>query len=417
MKILQLGKFYPIRGGVEKVMWDLTRGLSGRGVDCDMLCAMLPGDGFDEADAPLVEDGPQERGVRAVIRFNDHGRVICVKSMAKVAATMLSPSMVFWLRRHAREYDIIHVHHPDPMACLALWLSGYKGRVILHWHSDILKQKGLLTLYRPLQKWLVRRAEKIVGTTPVYVAQSPDLQSAQHKVTYLPIGIEDNIRIVSVSMSSDGDCTPDDASLRSAPPQAVPPLSLPRVARSAGGQSPSPDRETTIFSLGRLVEYKGFKYLIEAAALLPENYHVLIAGKGPLKEELQSQIDAVAPGRVELLGFVSDARARELYNACDVFVLSSVMKTEAFGIVQLEAMSCGKPVIATHIPGSGTDWVNEDGVSGKNVPSCDAKALAEAIMEVCGEGYEDFSQGARARYEKLFTFDRMVEGALKIYEN
>ena len=165
------------------------------------------------------------------------------------------------------------------------------------------------------------------------------------------------------------------------------------------------------------MEYKGFKYLIEAAALLPENYHVLIAGKGPLKEELQSQIDAVAPGRVELLGFVSDARARELYNACDVFVLSSVMKTEAFGIVQLEAMSCGKPVIATHIPGSGTDWVNEDGVSGKNVPSCDAKALAEAIMEVCGEGYEDFSQGARTRYEKLFTFDRMVEGALKIYEN
>ena len=378
MKILQLGKFYPIRGGVEKVMWDLTRGLSGRGVDCDMLCAMLSGDGFDEADAPLVEDGPQERGVRAVIRFNDHGRVICVKSMAKVAATMLSPAMVFWLRRHAREYDIIHVHHPDPMACLALWLSGYKGRVILHWHSDILKQKGLLTLYRPLQKWLVRRAEKIVGTTPVYVAQSPDLQSAQHKATYLPIGIEDSIRNGAQARNADG---------------------------------------ITVFSLGRLVEYKGFKYLIEAAALLPENYHVLIAGKGPLKEELQSQIDAVAPGRVELLGFVSDARARELYNACDVFVLSSVMKTEAFGIVQLEAMSCGKPVIATHIPGSGTDWVNEDGVSGKNVPSCDAKALAEAIMDVCGEGYEDFSQGARTRYEKLFTFDRMVEGALKIYEN
>ena len=378
MKILQLGKFYPIRGGVEKVMWDLTRGLSGRGVDCDMLCAMLSGDGFDEADAPLVEDGPQERGVRAVIRFNDHGRVICVKSMAKVAATMLSPAMVFWLRRHAREYDIIHVHHPDPMACLALWLSGYKGRVILHWHSDILKQKGLLTLYRPLQKWLVRRAEKIVGTTPVYVAQSPDLQSAQHKATYLPIGIEDSIRNGAQARNADG---------------------------------------ITVFSLGRLVEYKGFKYLIEAAALLPEDYHVLIAGKGPLKEELQSQIDAVAPGRVELLGFVSDARARELYNACDVFVLSSVMKTEAFGIVQLEAMSCGKPVIATHIPGSGTDWVNEDGVSGKNVPSCDAKALAEAIMDVCGEGYEDFSQGARTRYEKLFTFDRMVEGALKIYEN
>ena len=100
-----------------------------------------------------------------------------------------------------------------------------------------------------------------------------------------------------------------------------------------------------------------------------------------------------------------------------MFVLGSVMKTEAFGIVQLEAMSCGKPVIATHIPGSGTDWVNEDGVSGLNVPPCDAKALAEAMVNVCGDGYEAFSRGARERYERLFTFDRMIEGALKTYED
>ena len=120
MKVLQLGKFYPIRGGVEKVMWDLTSGLSARGIDCDMLCAELEKD--------------------EIIHLNEHGRVICLKAWMKKAATMIAPKMISWLRKHKDEYDIIHVHHPDPMACLALRLSGYKGRVILHWHSDILKQ-------------------------------------------------------------------------------------------------------------------------------------------------------------------------------------------------------------------------------------------------------------------------------------
>ena len=378
MKILQLGKFYPIRGGVEKVMWDLTRGLSARDVDCDMLCAMLRSDGFDESEQPLVELG-EEKTVRAVIRFNEHGRCICVPALCKLAATMMSPAMIFWLRRHAREYDIIHVHHPDPMACLALWMSGYRGRVVLHWHSDILKQKGLLTLYKPLQRWLVHRADLVRGTTPAYVSQSPDLQGCQDKVGYLPIGIEDNMR--------------------------------------KDVQNPE-DGKVTVYSLGRLVEYKGYRYLIEAARYLPERYRIVIAGKGPLRDELQAQIDALPdPGRVQLLGYVSDAQARELYNGCDLFVLSSVMKTEAFGIVQIEAMSCGRPVVATNIPGSGTSWVNEHGVSGLNVPICDPRALADAIMGICEdrERYRQYCRDARARYESLFTYDRMIDGALAIY--
>ena len=111
-----------------------------------MLCATL--------------DAPQ------VIEFNPHGCCICLKAWKKVAATMICPAMIGWMRSHCREYDIVHVHHPDPMACLALRLSGFKGRVVLHWHSDILKQKGLLKLYLPLQRWLIRRADRIVGTTP-----------------------------------------------------------------------------------------------------------------------------------------------------------------------------------------------------------------------------------------------------------
>lgn len=347
-------------------MWDLTEGLASRGIDCDMLCAMTARDGLS--------------GRYMTIEMGKHGRCICARAWKKVAATMISPAMICWLRRHKNDYDIIHVHHPDPMACLALRLSGYKGRVILHWHSDIIKQKGLLKLYRPLQNWLIRRAETIVGTTPVYVAQSPDLRLAADKLAFCPIGIHDNLR---------------------------------------DSRAEIPESDTvTVLGLGRLVEYKGFRYLIDAAGYLPDNYRVVIAGGGPLEGELRSRISAEGlEGKVVLEGFVSDERARELFNSCSVFVLSSIMKTEAFGIVQIEAMSCGKPVIATHIPGSGTDWVNADGQSGLNVPVCDAEAIAEAAMKICGsrKDMERFGKGARKRYEEMFTIDGMIDNIMEIY--
>lgn len=368
MKILQLGKFYPIRGGVEKVMWDLTRGISARGVDCDMLCACLK----DE-----MPDGGE-------IRFNEHGKVICVPAWKKVAATMLSPAMVRWLRKHCGEYDAIHVHHPDPMAALALRLSGYKGRVILHWHSDILKQKFLLTFYKPLQSWLIHRADRIVGTTPVYVAQSPYLKKVQGKTSYVPIGIE--------QVQYDDNAV---ARLRALYPG-----------------------KKIVFSLGRLVGYKGYRYLVEAASLLPEEYVVVIGGEGPLRGELSAQIEALGlKNRVFLIGYLEAEVAATWFGACDIYVMSSVWKTEAFGIVQIEAMSCGKPVVATRIPESGVSWVNEHGVSGLNAEIEDARSLADAILEITAncDNFASYSANALKRYRSLFTLDAMIDNVLDLY--
>ena len=102
---------------------------------------------------------------------------------------------------------------------------------------------------------------------------------------------------------------------------------------------------------------------------------------------------------------------------CDLFCLSSVQKTEAFGIVQIEAMSCGKPVVATRIPQSGVAWVNSDGESGLNVAPRDARALAHAIMTVCSDDalYQRLSSGARERFDKIFTYDKMIDNTLTIY--
>ena len=382
MKILQLGKFYPIRGGVEKVMWDLTHGLADRGIACDMLCAMLKTDKVEPSHADLAT----ETGEGLVITLTPQNRIICVPAFAKKAGTMLSPAMVGWMRKHAAEYDIIHVHHPDPMAALALRFSGYKGRVFLHWHSDIVAQKFFLLFYLPLQEWLIQRSEKIIGTTPVYLESSPVLSHVQDKTVCIPIGI------APVTYDMDG---------------------------AEKFRSLYPGKKI-VFALGRLVPYKGYEYLIDAADYLPDNYIILIGGVGPLREELEERIQKQhLQKKVRLLGYIQQEDLAELYGACSVFVMSSMMKTEAFGIVQIEAMSCGRPVVATTIPGSGVSWVNENGFSGLNIPPRDARSLALAINAVCQDEdvYMRFSAGAMERYETVFTSRIMIDRVIKVYEN
>ena len=379
MRILQLGKFYPIRGGVEKVMWDLTEGLAAKGIACDMLCCMTPGSTPDEKDAPRHT----LEGKNHCLRFSEKSRVVCVPAFARLAATMLSPAMVRWLRKHRDEYDILHIHHPDPMAALALRLSGFKGKVVLHWHSDIVSQQMLLKLYRPLQSWLIRRADVIIGTSPVYLEASPWLKDVQDKCRVVPIGIH---------------------------PIVADPVRTEALRRRFEGK-------TLLLAIGRLVPYKGFSYLVDAMQHLPENFHLALCGEGPLRPELEAQIARNGlGGRISLEGYLSAEAIPSWFEAADVFVMSSVMKSEAFGIVQIEAMSCGTPVVATRIAGSGVAWVNQDGVSGRNVSSRTPEALAKAILEVAADA-KSYGEGARRLFEERYSYERMIESVLDIYRN
>ena len=139
---------------------------------------------------------------------------------------MLSYDIIRKLRKICKDYDIIHIHHPDPMVALALKMSGYKGKVVLHWHSDILKQKMLLKFYRPLQNWLINRSDLIIGTSPKYLDESPHLKGTTKRKIAVPIGIE--------------------------------PI-IPEVEKVAKIRKNYPNKKI-IFSLGRLVGYKGYQY-------------------------------------------------------------------------------------------------------------------------------------------------------------
>ncbi len=348
------------------MMYDLMLGLSNNKVCCDMLCASA------ENHAP------------GSVKINKYSNMYIARTKWKLAATMISPSMISILRRIASNYDIIHIHHPDPMAAMALFFSRYRGRVVLHWHSDIMTQKHLLKFYEPLQNWLIKRADVIVGTSENYIDHSIPLKNVVFKTKAIPIGIE------------------------------------PLKANSAQVhklKARYPDKKI-IFSLGRLVPYKGYEYLIKASDYLPSNYVIVIGGKGPLESQLKKMIHTLGlENKVSMVGFIEDGDIPAYFHACDIFCLSSTQKVEAFGIVQIEAMSCGKPVVSTKIPGSGVSWVNSEGISGLIADPNDAKILAQKILQI-GENphiQRELSEGSQTRYQRLFTRDIMVDACKGIY--
>lgn len=366
MRILHVGKFWPGKGGMERMMYDIVHGFSSRGDICDLLCAS-------------AEDGA------GTFTINENGKVICTPTWFTLAATKITPAMIWKLRKICNEYDILHVHHPDPMANLALLMSGFKGKVIVHWHSDILKQKNLLKVYKPLQDWMIDRADLVIGTSPIYLKESPHLINATEKMACLPIGVQ---RVV------------------------------PNVENVRKIRAKYPGKKI-VFSVGRLVGYKGHKYLIEAAKYLPDDYVILIGGSGPLFSPMKLQIaDENLGDKVSLLGRLSDEELPDYYGSCDIFCLSSIWKTEAFGMVQIEAMSCGKPVVATEIPGSGVSWVNKHGYSGLNVPPEDSQAIANAIQYLLADAdrYETFAANAKQRYDELFQKSTFLEKCDEVYK-
>ena len=368
MRVLQVSKFYPpVMGGIEAVAWELTEGLNRAGVRTDVLCS---------AQAP--------RGTREQAAS---GYDICrAGSWGMLLSTSVAPSMPVHLARMAREADIVHLHMPDPMAAAALMAVRTEARVVVHWHSDVIRQRRALKLYEPLQTWVLRRADAVIATSPPYAESSEPLRAWQSKVEVIPIGISDNRGAA---------CSVQAGELR----------------RRFRGRH-------IVFALGRMTYYKGFEVLIDAAAALPDDCAVLIGGEGELLDHYRTLVARRGlAGKVHLLGHINDNDLASHFEACDVFCMSSTLRAEAYGVAMLEAMVMGKPIVATDIAGSGVPWVNQHGVTGLNVPAGDAQALAGALLGLLADdaARARLGQGARDRYERDFQAARMTEQTLALY--
>jgi glycosyltransferase involved in cell wall biosynthesis len=366
MRVLHLSKFdRPEIGGVEKMAHELCVGQSATpGVQADLMA-------MSQDMAPL--DVPY-RAMRSLIDV-------------QAGAAPLSWGYVRDYIKHRNAYDVVHLHHPQPLATALVCLLPPRGKLVVHWQSDIVRQKYSYMVFKPFESAMLRRAARVIVATPTYVDGSAQLQTVRDKLVTIPNGIEDCVH------------------------EHIDQPFLAQLREQYKGKK-------IVFGLGRLIYYKGFEFLVDAARELPDDVVVLIAGGGPLREELQQRINAHGLSeRVKLLGFVPREHCLAYMAACDVFCMSSTYRSEAFGVVQVEAMCFGKPVVSTRIPGSGVDWVNMHGESGLTVPPMDASALAQAIGSLCADPalYAQLSAGARARYDAVFTREKMVDATLALY--
>ncbi|GAB6065811.1 glycosyltransferase family 4 protein [Aquifex pyrophilus] len=349
MKVLHLGKLCPPReGGIELFSYDLLEYLNKKGVKADLLC-------FGNETA--------KKEYRSFEYFES-------KMNIKLNSAPLSLDFIKTFKQIEKKYDIIHVHSPNPLAeMVALFTS---KNIIIHWHSDIVRQKISYIFYKPIQQLMLRKAKKIICTSPQYFETSTQIENFKEKVIIIPLGLSTN-RLNSEELDK----------------------------KWLGLQSKLRGKKI-VLSIGRLVYYKGFEYLIKASKYLDNDIVILIVGDGPLYKNLKNLIKKLhLENKVFLLGRVRNTAV--FIKNCDVFCLPSIERSEAFGLVLVEALFYGKPLVTTDVYGSGMSYININGITGFVVPHKNPKALANAINKILSNKdlYHTFSKNAIRRFKEF----------------
>ena len=363
MRVVHIGKYYwPYQRGIETYLKTLAEGLNSR---CELTVIV------SNEDRTTVEE--TVNGVR----------VIRLKRAFKLAGT----DFLFSLPAKLKELkpDIVHVHLPNPWAETAWKLAGRPGRLFVSFHSDIIKQKFLLKFYAPFHRAFLRQAEKIIVATPNHIKYSPFLSQ-------LP---PEKLSVVHYGLKAEEYLRPSEDIIGALKDKYSP----------------------YVLSVGQLVYYKGFEVLI-AALGETRDLSLLIVGTGPLMEKLKKQARELGlQDRVAFLGHIPQEELLAAYYGCEFFVLPSTFRSEAFGLVQLEAFLAEKAVVSTDLP-SGVPYVNQDGVTGIVVPPGDAKALSAAMraLEDDPEAMSRMGKAARQRALRDFSSETMVEETFRLYQ-
>jgi rhamnosyl/mannosyltransferase len=398
MNVLQVSKYYyPEVGGLEQVVRAFAAGLNGPEYTMRVLAAT-----------------PRGRGRTETI---DGVRVRKAACLGELSSTPIAPLFPVELAAAGRTADVLHFHLPNPAAVVSqLSLGPTDPKVVVTYHSDIVKQAAALRLYRPLLHQFLERADRIVTTSPRLLDRSPHLAPHAEKCTVVPLSID--LEEYRDPLDDDAGNAADGRSAATDSPAGVdsptgtePPSD---TDRPPGFDLPiDPDRSTVLF-VGRLSYYKGVEYLLDAMGGVDAT--LLVVGDGEQRAALERRTREREG--VAFLGRVSDATLKRCYAAADVFVLPSVAPSEAFGIVQLEAMAHGTPIVNTALP-TGVPWVSKDGKTGLTVPPKDADALADAIERLLANPdlRRQYGENARERVHRRFSRETMLDAMAAVYED
>ncbi len=356
LSVLHAAKFYPpSRGGMETVIGDLCGGTSGAW-DVRVVAA--------------------SEAARTTAEQLDGVSVVRAGSLGKVSSVPICPSLPYHVWR--RPADCVVLHEPNPIAGSAIALHVPAKRLIVWHHSDLLRPWWAPHTYGRLQRLVYRRADCVIASSRALADGSPLVREAKH-VAIVPFGI-------ALERFGEMGAAIDE-----------------RVrALGSGGSRPR------VLFVGRFVYYKGLDVLIDAMASC--RGELWLVGEGPLESTLRQHVAARGiADRVRWLGRATDDDLPAIYRAADIFVLPSVATTETFGVVQIEAMASGLPIVSTNLP-TGVPWVNRDGVSGLVVPPGDADALAQAIRRLEDDRSlrRRLGENAVARARLQFSRERMV---------
>ncbi|WP_285258705.1 glycosyltransferase family 4 protein [Halopseudomonas bauzanensis] len=365
MRVLHLFKTYQpdSMGGIEQTIFQLCEACKPWGVESSVLTLSR-----QPAAQPL--------------RIANH-QVHQAKLDVNLASTGLSREVFQHFRHLAQEADIVHYHFPWPLMDLLHFNARHGKPSVLSYHSDIVRQRFLLQLYRPLMHRFLGAMDQIVTASPNYLATSDILARYRHKTQVIPYGL-------------------DKTGYNNIDP--------PRLAH---WQTQFPDG--FFLFVGVMRYYKGLHILLDACK--DTHYPVLIVGAGPMEKRLRRQADQLQLQNVHFVGPLPDAEKNALLQACRVLVFPSHLRSEAFGISLLEGAMFGKPMISSEI-GTGTTYINIHGETGLVVPPSDAAALRGAMQHLWNDRLLStrMGQAAAQRYQSLFTAERMGQSFSTIYQ-
>ena len=357
LRVLHIGKFFPPhRGGMESFLSDLVQTQRAQGTQSYVL-------------------------VHGQARADDPSWLRRVPVQVQLLYAPIALGFRAALVRAIREIrpDVLHLHLPNNAVFWALTVASARQIPwVVHWHSDVIVSNEHLslrlayTLYRPFEQAVLDQAERIIVTSPPYLTASKPLRRWHHKCAVIPLGI-----------------VPDLPSLAGLPPRW-----------QTGGLK--------LLSIGRLAHYKGYETLIRAVSGSSQ-LQLIIAGQGESMAALQALVrSSTAPGtrpNVQLVGEVSEDEKHQLLASCDAFCLASIERTEAFGMVLLEAMAHAKPCIVSQLPGSGMSWLVSSSAAGlSHLPPGDASAWRDALDQLPRQPEQLRQWGNQGRQALLARF-------------
>ena len=368
MRVLQIYKDYnpPVVGGIENHLNLLAQGLYKRRIDVDVLVS--------NTELRLKRD------------TIDGINVVKVPQLGRLAAAPINPTLLFWLRRLSEDADLLHFHLPNPTAVMAYLFSGLKKHIVVTYHSDIVRQVRLKRIYIPFLHMFLRRAEIILATSPNYIATSKILKRYKRKCIVAPLGID----LAKFSV------------------ETFPEVNIIRTKAASG--------QPILLFIGRFRHYKGLDVLVSSMRQI--NAQLWLVGSGPMEGEVRAMVEKNGlRNKVKFWGNLSDTELIACLRACDMLVLPSNFRSEAFGIVQLEAMACGKPVICTELK-TGTSYVNQHGKTGIVVPPNRPDAIAQAANYLIGnpDTRAQFGAYGKSYVDQHFTCEKMTDKIVSVYQ-